>query len=79
MEETDLSLLSEQEIMDMYSNVIESGQDVLIAKSCPISGYYWVGGNLCCRPNTGGGDCYHIQSQDWVAAHTPTIFLFNSG
>ena len=32
MEETDLSSLSEQEIMDMYSDVIESGEPILIAK-----------------------------------------------
>ncbi len=35
MEETDLSQLSETEIISMYSNIIESGQEVLLAKSCP--------------------------------------------
>ena len=32
MEETDLSSLNEQEIMNMYSDVIESGEPILIAK-----------------------------------------------
>ena len=32
MEETDLSQLSETEIMSIYSSVIESGEPILIAK-----------------------------------------------
>ena len=35
MEEANLSQLSEAEIISMYSNIIESGQEILIAKSCP--------------------------------------------
>ena len=57
MEEIDLSSLSEQEVMDIYSNVIEGGQELLIAKSCP-SGYHyqsWNGG-VCCK-DSNSHDC----------------------
>ena len=35
MEETDLSQLSEEEITDMYSDIIESGEVLAKAKSSP--------------------------------------------
>ena len=48
MEEIDLSSLSDAEIIDMYSDIVESGEQVMIAKcgrglidSC-------CGGNFCC-------------------------------
>ena len=59
MEETDLSSLSEQEIMDMYSNIIENGQGILIAKGC-VSGFTSVGGGQCCKSCGGPSNyCYN--------------------
>ena len=62
MEETDLSSLNEQEIMDMYSNVIEGGEQVIIAKcksgyhEMPGSSYYTI---ICCKDNAPmTGNCY---------------------
>ena len=70
MEETDFSQLSEAEIMSMYSNIIESGQEVLLAKSCP-RGYVWdrdLGtGMECCRyDNPSNPYSYHGQTTDCV-------------
>ena len=47
MEETDISQLNEEEITDMYSDIIESGNILAAAKtSCGgISGWY----RCCCR------------------------------
>lgn len=54
MEETDLSQLSETEIMSIYSSVIESGEQVIIAK-CPSG--YTCRNNMCCKHAQGGWAC----------------------
>ncbi len=63
MEEVDLSQFSEAEIMSMYSNIIESGEQVIIAKC--MSGYQGSCSNgrcYCCAKGAGATrDCY----TDW--------------
>ena len=54
MEETDLSQFSEAEIMSMYSDVIESGEQVLIAKC--MEGTTCIN-NHCCRHMNSGWAC----------------------
>ncbi len=52
MENSDLNSYSENEILDMYSSIIESGNDILLSKfSCPY-GYEAIGYQTCC--NSGG-------------------------
>ena len=58
MEETDLSQLSDIEITDMYSDIIESGEVLAVAKGCGgISGAW----RCCCDGFDGccikGGVC----------------------
>ena len=62
MEEQDLSQLNEAEIMDMYSDVIESGM-IRLGANCP-RGYHGqgVGGPFCCVSNYDSSDkikCYY--------------------
>lgn len=48
MDETDLSQLTEEEVMNMYSDIIESGQNGLMAKAP----YCWYNARV------EAGECY---------------------
>ncbi len=60
MEETDLSQLSEEEITDMYSNIIESGEVLAKAKGCYCASPYYYNSSIhsCCKNEAVGHVCY---------------------
>ena len=52
MEEANLSQLNEAEMMNIYSNVIESGSQILIAKSVCKGSTPYDCGNACCNKSS---------------------------